>query len=1038
MKQTFLHVSDLHYRPNWPEESELVLSKFVEDAKEQIKQYINPILLFSGDLVHAGGPPVGYEAFLNKVGTAFDEIGIPKERRVCVPGNHDINRVNLKPYLTMQKGTLAEITDEESFNREVVNLGDLILKKNFSSYVAAEATFAGFTACQDMLGGKGWELNNEIGIYCMNSALCSFGGSEDLSTGEKISDKERLHIDTRSLHQWIQTTNSTIRILMMHHPLSWLSNWAAREIESVSAEKFRIIISGHVHEGSSVYSRRGTHATVYCTAPALFTRKKDDLGYSLVTLDTESAEVEIAYRQKTKANTFVAGTILAENNTGIKRFHDNTAIIAEPDVSSQSAGEKTTRDILEEEFLEACTSYSSKRIVWVARDLSITSESAQDARGKEAFIAPSELAQQLRSCVIRAPKEFGLTSLGRFIALEHHKHFAEDSAILQIDLQDIPHHRQGVIEYVVAKCVLLRLKKEKIAGFILDNWVGDQRTHKIWTILRTEFVKLPFILLQGLEDFREIANTLAVSDTEDFERFYLCSLRRTRIRELVSSYMASSKLDLDEDLVTRKIIEDIDALNIHRTPLNCLLMLTLVERAFDDSPVNRTEVIGKVLYFLFHEFDQIPRYATRPDLKDCEYALGYLCEWMIRSNRRSFSRSEFFDKVREYTQNQLISLDIDVLFSFLATENILLRRGNEFGFRLTYWLHFFAAHRMHHDKNFATFILTDVLYAKFPEVIEFYTGIDRRRNDAVEQLTADLQRMDAEFLARTGIVDDFNPLGEFSWAPGAAAVERLQKEVVDSIQESALPTSVKDAIADRGYDCAKPYHQEVNRFIIKSSVQEMIQAMKGAARALRNSDHVSPVAKMALLEAIMKCWVRVCQIIVVISPMLAADRSANFEGVGFCLNESFDCMKPGPELWKGVMTAIVDNVVRWHQQDIFSKKLGALFTNFVSAHHGSLPELLVILVLIKQRAPGWDAVVRSYIVRSHKNSFYLYKVHRALWNEFRFSFASEAIRQELRSLAAMSVAKHETGSKHPNLKLVARMAEAMDRTISSDNVDSTE
>jgi hypothetical protein len=148
-------------------------------------------------------------------------------------------------------------------------------------------------------------------------------------------------------------------------------------------------------------------------------------------------------------------------------------------------------------------------------------------------------------------------------------------------------------------------------------------------------------------------------------------------------------------------------LNIHRIPVNCLLLLKLVDRSFDESPVNRTEVIGNVLFSLFHDFDQIPKYSVRPDLKDCSFALGYLCEWMIQNNRRSFTKNEFTQKVTEYCTKQWIEFDIEVLFNFLWTENIFIRRGIEFGFRFAYWLLYFAAQRMHHDQRFAKYILTD-------------------------------------------------------------------------------------------------------------------------------------------------------------------------------------------------------------------------------------------------------------------------------------------------------------------------------------------
>ena len=134
--------------------------------------------------------------------------------------------------------------------------------------------------------------------------------------------------------------------------------------------------------------------------------------------------------------------------------------------------------------------------------------------------------------------------------------------------------------------------------------------------------------------------------------------------------------------------------------------------------------------------------------------------------------------------------------------------------------------------------------------------------------------MDAEFLARTRIAPDANPFATALWASGSDELDRMRQEVVDSIQESSLPTEVKDAVADGTYDRSKPYHQEIAQFISKSSLDQMIKAMKATARALRNSDHVEPEAKSALLNAVLTCWTRMTQILVLLSPVLAANRQA--------------------------------------------------------------------------------------------------------------------------------------------------------------------
>jgi UDP-2,3-diacylglucosamine pyrophosphatase LpxH len=116
MQITFLHISDLHFRPNWPEQIQLVCNKFFEDLEIQLKEYENPFLVFSGDLVWSGGESTFYEEFEKHFATKLEQLGFPKERRICTPGNHDVSQSILKPNLIVQKGTLAQLSNEEIRN----------------------------------------------------------------------------------------------------------------------------------------------------------------------------------------------------------------------------------------------------------------------------------------------------------------------------------------------------------------------------------------------------------------------------------------------------------------------------------------------------------------------------------------------------------------------------------------------------------------------------------------------------------------------------------------------------------------------------------------------------------------------------------------------------------------------------------------------------------------------------------------------------------------------------------------------------------
>lgn len=89
-----------------------------------------------------------------------------------------------------------------------------------------------------------------------------------------------------------------------------------------------------------------------------------------------------------------------------------------------------------------------------------------------------------------------------------------------------------------------------------------------------------------------------------------------------------------------------------------------------------------------------------------------------------------------------ITIDVNYLFDLLLKNHIICQyETNLYGFRFAYWVYYFAAMRMSKSKEFAQFILDKENYAHYPEVIEFYTGSDRTRNDAADIVKRDIARI---------------------------------------------------------------------------------------------------------------------------------------------------------------------------------------------------------------------------------------------------------------------------------------------------------
>ena len=187
----------------------------------------------------------------------------------------------------------------------------------------------------------------------------------------------------------------------------------------------------------------------------------------------------------------------------------------------------------------------------------------------------------------------------------------------------------------------LNAKIENIKCIILDSWTSFYPdTIKLLVKLSEANKNIRIIVMQTIDDSSFIKESDKGTFDRQFDVLHLLALPRGHIRKVVSAYNDEKHIG-DENAVIKKVVTDLEVLNMHRTPLNCLTLLKVSEKYFDESPVNRTKMLEMVLFLLF-DMDDIPTYKTKPDLKDCEYVLGRFCEKMIRSNIYHFSRDEFY------------------------------------------------------------------------------------------------------------------------------------------------------------------------------------------------------------------------------------------------------------------------------------------------------------------------------------------------------------------------------------------------------------
>ncbi len=1036
---TWLHISDIHFNPKTDWRDNVTRNSLISYLETEFNSGNSPkpdLIFCTGDIAYGetcSCPQVNQyihiKAFFDSLLEVCGQGNTPllKERLFMVPGNHDVNRERInsdaQASITQWAKSSAEhaSTMEQRFNDCTKEFHDTILRLDEYARFVKEYMPHHFDEEGRHRYAKIVEIDHlKIGIAGFNSAWTCAGPEDDRNLwlaaewqfNRALKDLDKAHV----------------RIGLIHHPVDWM-NATDRDIATrrISTD-FHFWLHGHNHKAWVSPAQRN----ITIAAGAVSAQTSDEFGFNIVHFDLSAGKGEVHLHQHKAGG---ASWTIAPVETHAPRgcwpidlqtfsnpifFPPLATDLKEAPIreSTQSINQQSINLIdhyLTKRLDEALLSFSSQPRVWVEPVLRKSPEFREAEAGE--IIDLSDLVSIPKSTIIKAPPQFGLTCLAHHLIRKAWR--THRSLWLYLDSKNLKPHLGPIKEVADKELNLLGCEMKDVKCIVLDSWTShDKDSFKLINKIVLLFPNTPIIIMQTDDGASLLTNSNDLPIGFEFDVLYLWSLPRGAVRKVVAEYNETRYIG-DEDSLTTRLVSDLEMLNIHRTPLNCLTLLKVAEVDFDESPVNRTEMIGRVLFLLFNA-DDIPTYKVKPDLKDCEYVLGYFCEIMLRENNYHFSREHFLCMLQEFCKEQFIDLEIQVVFDVLHANNILIKRDNMFCFRFSYWIYYFAAQRMLHDENFAKFIFEDMRYAKCPEMIEFYTGIDRRREDALRVLIKDLRTTSEKVKVKSGLPDGLNPYKFAQWKPSSAMLEQMQNEISNGILNSNLPDSVKDRYTDRLYNPVRPYHQEIREILDEYSFVYMMRTMRAGSKALRNSDYVDPIIRRQLLQEILRCWEQATKVLLILLPFLAERGRATFEGGLFLLADDFG--ETPEERFNNILPVIPQNIISWSKDDLFSLKMGPLLIDQISREESDLKRHAIALLLINHRPRGWKLSVQKYITSITKNSFYLLDIYICLRTQYQYSFASSSSLNDIEYLIKMAAAKHTIGVNKPGVKLIRKVS----------------
>ena len=1021
-KIKWLHISDIHFQPKkeWRDNdarSELIgylKGVFAEDPS------LVPDLIFcTGDIAfgETSASPIkdqytqAKDFFNNLLAACGKSDSMSKDRLFVVPGNHDVIRKEVNADAQSQLQALAR------------NSGDHLEKINQRF---ADRNLE-FTDALKRLDGYGNFISEFLphlidpdGRHCYTRCL-TFGQIKLAVSGFNSSwsaagDEDDRHLWLAASYQFnsakTQSGDADYRIGLIHHPVDWL-NQAERQISTIRiASDYDFWLHGHTHEAWVT----PTDSHIVVGAGAVGAESTPEFGFNITTWDTATGECEIHLHTKSaRGSGWTIQPISGRAPKGVwkcRLFHEDKKPATQSIVGNPAID--LTLHVLKQQLSNSLQSYSSQPTIWIDSIISRSDETCREAKDT-VQITSLEIVDIQRNAIVTAPPQYGLSCLAKHLCLIAWQH--RKNLWINIDANIVRPHKGAIFEAINRQLTELAARLENIHSIVIDGLGTENKDgYKLLKVISELF---PHVFLVCMYQRAAIADIdiNALETVRVFDVFHLWSLSRSSIRKLVSEYNAEKYVG-DEDAVTTRLVADLEALNLHRTALNCLTLLKASELDFDENPVNRSEIIKRILFLLFN-VDDVPSYKTRPDLKDCEFVLGFFCQQLIQRDNYGFTRQDFILTIQKFCQQQLIDLEIPIILDILYENNIVVQRGPHFYFKFSYWILYFSAHRMHHDEDFAEYVFAQRRYARYPEIIEFYTGIDRKREDALMRLLSDIKESVKAVQDMLGLPRDLNPYRLDIWKATPEAENRMHEEVAKGIQESNLPASIKDHYSDRTYDRTRPYNQEFANVLSEQKVGSLFQILRAASRALRNSDYASPDIKRALLKAILDGWDQVSKIILIIIPPLSSVGHANYDGTNFVLDGDFGADVEQRAL--SILKELPGNVVTWFQEDIFSQKMSPLLAEQLAADDGSeISKHELAILMLRKRPRDWEKMLSRYISSVRKDSFYLLNIYTSLRNQYRYSYAGKQALKGIEHLIKMIATKHVTGDKSPGIRTIEK------------------
>ncbi|MAO17367.1 metallophosphoesterase [Muricauda ruestringensis] len=720
-----LHLTDYHFAKSGPKsiqkQKDLVLALL-----KAIKDLEFDFIIFSGDLVHTGSESIWFRE-------AFDSLIKPilelKQKSISdvffCQGNHDVDRTKIREpfikYLDEEITTEDDLNDFSDYSKNDFT-DTLESSKNYFDFISG-LNFPKEDYLSEMYTVHKRSVNGlKLGIVSINTSWRSTG-----------NDENKLLFPTKFIYESIEKIEGVDRkILVHHHPLSFLESNNQYVIEDIIHNKFDLTFFGHIHKSITSLDYTPKTGLIKIISPAsLKYHQGGEIGFSLINFDFDESR-------------FMVDTLLYDerNNFFYKSPNQIWYEIPEDEITKkQNSFRRTLRKVLRKEkelAQDLFVSFSEKNKSFIDVFVSpiLKKHNFGESKSKLKSYNLDDIIKDDNSYLIFGDDKCGKTSLLKKIQielLENYEYlqsipFFVDFRVTQFIGTKEEFEKKFRNYYDLNTNTTRELLGSKNLILLLDNFDLTNQTHE--NFVRYLIDNYPLSKIVGTsEKGTEFLIKSPGLDGNEFIPLKFENLRKKQVRALTKKWTPLDTHKTEE--VVTKISSIFKQLSIPFNFWTVSLFLWVFKKSGEKSIQNNVGLVNLYIESLLERENLIKSNANFDYDKYLKLLSHLAYHLLVNYHKSTYSAPELEilnfigDYLRQNPRNKKVS-PVDV-WEYLKERGIFKKVDDDnYSFRLNGVFEYFLGYHMKVDPKFKEHVLeSDQLYITFKNEFEIYAGLSR-------------------------------------------------------------------------------------------------------------------------------------------------------------------------------------------------------------------------------------------------------------------------------------------------------------------------